>query len=128
MGDRVKRRLGNAFGLNHYGVNLVHLGPGGQSSVRHWHTHEDEFVYVLSGELVSITNAGEQVVTAGMCVGFPAGVANGHHLVNRSGQPATYLEIGDRVAEDESHYPDDDLIWLDTPGGKVPAHKDGTPY
>jgi uncharacterized cupin superfamily protein len=128
MGDRVKRRLGEAFGLTHYGVNLVHLGPGAQSALRHWHTHEDELVYILSGELVLITDAGEQVVTAGMCVGFPAGAPNAHHLVNRSDQPASYLEIGDRVPGDMAHYPDDDLLWLDTPGGHVAGHKDGTPY
>jgi uncharacterized cupin superfamily protein len=128
MGDRVKRRLGEAFGLTHYGVNLVELGPGAQSALRHWHTLEDELVYVLSGELVLITNAGEQVVTAGMCVGFPAGATNAHHLVNRSDQPASYLEIGDRAPADQAHYPDDDLLWLDTPAGRVAGHKDGTPY
>lgn len=128
MGDRVKRRLGEAFGLTHFGVNLVHLGPGGQSALRHWHTHEEELVYVLSGELVLITNAGEQVVTAGTCVGFPAGSTNAHHFVNRSDRPASYLEIGDRIPADKGHYPDDDLMWLDTADGKVAGHKDGTPY
>lgn len=128
MGDRVKRRLGEAFGLTHFGVNLVHLGPGGQSALRHWHTHEEELVHVLSGELVLITNAGEQVVTAGMCVGFPAGSTNAHHFVNRSDRPASYLEIGDRIPADKGHYPDDDLMWLDTADGVVAGHKDGTPY
>ena len=128
MGDRVKRRLGEAFGLTHFGVNLVHLGPGGQSALRHWHTQEDELVYVLSGELVLITDAGEQTVTSGMCVGFPAGSTNAHHFVNRSDRPASYLEIGDRIPADKGHYPDDDLMWLESAGRKVAGHKDGTPY
>ena len=128
MGDRVKRRLGEACGLTHFGVNLVDLGPGGQSALRHWHSHEDELVYVLSGELVLVTDEGEQVLTAGMAAGFPAGAANGHHFINRSDLPAQYIEIGDRIPEDLAHYPDDDLQWLETPDGHVPAHKDGSPY
>lgn len=128
MGDRVKRRLGDACGLSHFGVNLVTLGPGGQSALRHWHSHEDEFIYVLSGELTLITNEGEQTLTAGMAAGFAAGVENGHHFINRSDQPARYLEIGDRIAADQAHYPDDDLIWHKTEDGEIAAHKDGTPY
>ena len=125
MGDRVKRRLGEAFGLTQYGVNLVTLGPGGQSALRHWHTHEEELVYILSGELVLITDEGEQPLSAGMVVGFPAGTENGHHLVNRSDAPAQYIEIGTRLEADWAHYPDDDLQWL--PDGRA-GHKDGTPY
>jgi uncharacterized cupin superfamily protein len=128
MGDRVKRRLGDACGLSHFGVNLVTLGPGAQSALRHWHTHEDELIYVLSGELILITNEGEQTLTAGMAAGFAAGVDNGHHFVNRSDQPARYLEIGDRIASDQAHYPDDDLMWKITPQGEIAAHKDGTLY
>ena len=128
IGDRIKRRLGDACGLTHFGVNLVNLGPGGQSALRHWHTHEDELVYILSGELVLITDEGEQVLTAGMAAGFPAGAANAHHLVIRSDQPAQYLEVGDRNPADQAHYPDDDLQWLGTPGNEIAAHKDGTPY
>lgn len=128
MGDRVKRRLGEAFGLTHYGVNLVTLGPGGQSALRHWHSHEDELVYVLSGTLVLCTDQGEQTLTAGMVAGFPGGATDAHHLINRSDQPAQYLEIGDRVRGDKAAYPDDDLMWRDTPGGRIAAHKDGTPY
>lgn len=129
MGDRAKRKLGEAFGLTQYGVNLVRLGPGGQSSVRHFHTHEEELVYLLEGELVLVTNAGEQTMRAGMCVGFPANTGDAHHLVNRSGAEATYLEIGSRVAGDNAYYPDDDLCLLkDGKGGMVPGHKDGAPY
>ena len=129
MGDRVKRRLGDAFGLTQYGVNLVRLGPGGQSSLRHFHSHEEEFVYVLEGELVLVTNAGEQAMSAGMCVGFPANTGDAHHLVNRSRAAAVYLELGSRIKDDNGHYPDDDLCWLaDGKGGVVPGHKDGSPY
>jgi uncharacterized cupin superfamily protein len=91
MGERVKRRLGDACGLTRFGVNLVMLPPGGQSALRHWHTHEDEFVYVLEGQVVLVTDAGEQVLHAGDCAGYPAGRHDGHHFVNRSGAPARYL-------------------------------------
>src|SRR5690349_15416693 len=80
MGDRAKRRLGEAFGLTQYGVNLVRLGPGGQSALRHSHSHEEEFIYLLEGELTLITNAGEQTTSPGMCVGFPANTGDGHHF------------------------------------------------
>ena len=96
MGDRVKRRLGDACGLTRFGVNLVTLPPGGQSALRHWHTLEDEFVYVLEGEVVLVTDDGEQVLRAGDCAGYPAGKPDGHHFVNRSGAPARYLEVGNR--------------------------------
>jgi uncharacterized cupin superfamily protein len=125
MGDRVKRRLGDAFNLTQFGVNLVTLGAGGQSALRHWHSHEDELIYVLSGELVLVTDAGEQPVSAGMVVGFPAGRQNGHHFLNRSDSPAQYLEVGSRVEADSASYPDDDLQWL--ADGRA-GHKDGTPY
>ena len=129
MGDRAKHRLGEAFGLQQFGVNLVTLGPGGQSALRHWHTHEDELVVVLEGELVLVTDAGEQVVGPGMVVGFPAGSQDAHHLVNRSGAPARYLEVGSRVEEDMAHYPDDDMMWQVREDGRwVAAHKDGRPY
>jgi uncharacterized cupin superfamily protein len=129
MGDRVKRRLGNACGLTQFGVNLVTLGPGGQSALRHWHSHEDEFVYVLDGELVLVTDAGEQILTAGMCAGYPAGKRDAHHFINRSGRVARYLEIGTRADADAAHYPDDDLAWAKGPGGEeIPVHKDGRPY
>lgn len=127
MGDRTKRRLGPASGLTHFGVNLVTLGPGGQSALRHWHTLEDEFVYVLEGEVVLVTDEGEQALHAGQCAGYPAGRSNGHHFINRSKASARYLEIGDRVDGDEPRYPDDDLKWAgDASGGYV--HKDGSSY
>ena len=126
--EREKRALGDAFGLTHFGVNLVRLTPGTMSSQRHWHTKEDEFVYVLEGELVLVTDEGEQVMTPGMVAGFPAGAENGHHLVNRSDGDALYLEIGDRQDGDEVDYPDIDMQvkWID--GRRRYVHKDGTPY
>ena len=128
MGDRVKRRLGDACGLTRFGVNLVMLGPGGQSALRHWHTLEDEFVYVLSGEVILVTDAGEQTLSAGMCAGYPAGKRDAHHFVNRSAKPATYLEIGNRTDGDNAFYPDDDLMWANDGNGEYGAHKDGRRY
>jgi len=128
MGDRVKRRLGDACGLTNFGVNLVTLGPGGQSALRHWHTLEDEFVYVLEGEVTLITDGGEQVLRAGMCAGYPAGKRDGHHFINRSNRPAKYLEIGSRSEQDSAYYPDDDLMWVETQDGRAAAHKDGRRY
>ncbi len=128
MGDRAKRRLGDACGLTRFGVNLVTLGPGGQSALRHWHTLEDEFVFVLEGEVVLVTEGGEQSLHAGDCAGYPAGRSDGHHFVNRSATVARYLEIGDRTKGDSAIYPDDDLLWGDDPDGKFAAHKDGSRY
>jgi len=128
MGDRAKRKLGDACGLKTFGVNLVTLGPGGQSALRHWHTLEDEFVYVLEGEVVLVTNEGEQVLTAGMCAGYPAGAKNAHHFINRSGAPVRYLEIGNRAPGDNAFYPDDDLMWAEDESGVYTAHKDGRRY
>jgi len=127
MGDRVKRRLGDACGLTRFGVNLVTLGPGGQSALRHWHTLEDEFVYIVEGEVVLVTGAGEQTLQAGDCAGYPAGTRDGHHFVNRSGVPARYLEIGNRDDADTAFYPDDDLAYADD-GSDGYVHKDGRPY
>ena len=128
MGDRVKRRLGDACGLKRFGVNLVVLGPGGQSALRHWHTLEDEFVYVLSGELVLVSNGGEQTLHAGICAGYPAGSRDAHHFINRCSAPATYLEIGNRIDGDNAFYPDDDLMWVDGGDGPYGAQKDGRRY
>jgi len=128
MGERIKRRLGDACGLTKFGVNLVSLAPGGQSFLRHWHTLEDEFVYVLSGELVLVTNGGEQVLTAGMCAGYPGGSRDAHHMINRSDAVATYLEVGNRIAGDNGFYPDDDLLWIEREDGRHAAHKDGRAY
>lgn len=124
MGDRVKQRLGEACGLTKMGVNLVTLPPGGQSALRHWHTLEDEFVYILSGEVVLVTEQGEQTLTAGMCAGYPAGTRDGHHFVNRSGAPARYLEVGNRIPGDNAFYPDDDLVWVHVDGEARAAHRD----
>lgn len=126
MGDRVKRRLGDACGLTRFGVNLVTLAPGGQSALRHWHTLEDEFVYVLEGEVVLISDGGEQTLRVGDCAGYAAGKRDAHHFVNRSGAPARYLEVGNRETADTAHYPDDDLKYAD--GGDGYTHKDGRPY
>ena len=128
MGDRAKRRLGDACGLSKFGVNLVTLAPGGQSALRHWHTLEDEFVYVLQGEVVLVTNAGEQVLSAGSCAGYPAGTRDAHHFVNRGTQPAVYLEVGNRADGDNAFYPDDDLMWCEDENGVYAAHKDGRRY
>jgi uncharacterized cupin superfamily protein len=122
---REKRRLGDALGLTRIGINRTTLPPGKESSMRHWHTHEDEFVFVLEGEVVLRTNAGEQILKPGMCAGFPAGAEDGHQLINRSGQPAVYLEISNRHAEDSAYYPDSDVDLKVTPRGMT--RKDGSP-
>jgi uncharacterized cupin superfamily protein len=122
------RALGDALGLKNFGVNLVTLPPGAGSSQRHWHTHEDEFVYLLEGELVLVTNAGEQTVGAGMAVGFPAGRADGHHFINRSDRDAVFLCVGDRQEADECRYPDVDMDLRHVDGELRFTHKDGTPY
>lgn len=121
---REKRALGDAFGLSRFGVNLTTLPPGKESSMRHWHTREDEMIYMIEGEVVLRTDAGEQVLRAGMCVGFPAGVEDGHQLVNRSDRPARYLEISNRDAEDRAHYSDCDLAY---DRGQF-TRRDGTPF
>jgi uncharacterized cupin superfamily protein len=128
MGDRVKRRLGEACGLTRFGVNLVRLGPGGQSALRHWHTLEDEFVYVLEGEVVLVSDGGEQLLRPGMCAGYPAGKRDAHHFINRGSTPAVYLEVGNRIDGDNAFYPDDDLLWCDDGNGQYAAHKDGSRY
>jgi uncharacterized cupin superfamily protein len=126
---RHKRRLGDELGLTLIGVNLTMLPPGKESSMRHWHTHEDEFVYVLEGEVVLRTDGGEQVLRAGMCAGFVAGVADGHQLINRSDRPALYLEVSNREpAADRAHYPDVDLLWNPPSAPGRFSHRDGTPY
>jgi len=124
---RRRQRLGDAAALTDFGVNLMRLPPGAWSSQRHWHSSEDEFVYVLEGEVVLVTDAGEEILRAGDCAGFKAGVKDGHHLQNRSPREAVVLEIGSRkVAEDEGEYPDIDLRFLKGDAGY--AHMDGTPY
>ena len=126
---REKRALGDALGLSNFGVNLVTLPPGAWSAQRHWHSAEDEFVYVVAGELTLVTDAGEQRLGPGMTAGFPAGVADGHCLINRSGAPATYLEVGDRRAESDAvEYPDIDLKLEPGPQGRRFVTKAGEPY
>jgi uncharacterized cupin superfamily protein len=125
---RSKRALGDALGLSHYGVNLVELEPGAWSSQRHWHSAEDEFLYVVSGELTLVTDTGRQKLAAGMVAGFPAGTADGHHLVNESEQTAVYLEVGDRSDDDEVRYPDIDMVLTRRSEGRVYRHDDGRPY
>ena len=122
-------RLGVAAGLTRLGVSLVRLAPGAWSSQRHWHTHEDEFVYVLSGQLVLVTDDGEEMLAAGDSVGFPAGVRNGHCLQNRSTRDATFLVAANRSDEDGGEYSDIDMAFKPgryTGGGYF--HKDGSPY
>jgi uncharacterized cupin superfamily protein len=126
---REKRPLGEALGLTRVGVNLTTLPPGKESSMRHFHTLEDEMVFVLEGEVVLLTDEGEQILTAGHCAGFPAGSRNGHQLINRSDQPARYLEISNREPADEVEYTDVDLAYHENPDG-TPRYtrKDGTAY
>ena len=128
VADRAKRALGDPFELTHFGVNLVHLPPGCWSSQRHWHSHEDEFVMIVEGELVLVTDAGEQPMRPGMVAGFPAGRADGHHLINRSDQPATYLEIGSRSDVDEVVYSDIDMELRLRGGDHVFVRRGGEPY
>jgi uncharacterized cupin superfamily protein len=128
VAGRIKKRLGDAARLKNFGVNLVKLEPGSRSALRHWHNSQDEFVYILSGEVTLVTNTGEQILKPGMAAGFPASEPDGHHLINRSNTDVVYLEIGDRAPNDTVTYPDDDLIAQDNSGVWVFLHKDGTPY
>jgi uncharacterized cupin superfamily protein len=125
---RERKRLGDVAGLTQFGVNLLHLPPGAWSSQRHWHTAEDEFVYVLSGEVTLVTDGGDELLCAGDAAGFKAGDTNGHCLQNRSGTDVYVLEIGSRVAADAGYYSDIDMM---APAGGKPApytYKNGTPY
>jgi uncharacterized cupin superfamily protein len=125
--QRVKRRLGDAVGLTQFGVNLLRLPPGQWTAQRHWHHHEDEFVYVLEGEVVLVTDAAEQTLTAGDCAGFKAGEEDAHHLQNRSDREAVLLEVGSRhPSGDGAEYPDIDLVL--PVGGKGWRRKDGSAY
>ena len=128
VAGRVKKRLGDAARLQNFGVNLVRLAPGSCSTLRHWHTCQDEFIYVLEGEVTLITNLGEQVLKSGMAAGFPAGDADGHHLINHTDSDVVYLEIGDRTSGDSVNYPDDDLIAKSGDNGWIFTRKDGEIY
>jgi uncharacterized cupin superfamily protein len=123
---RERAQLGEAGGLSLFGVNLLTLAPGVWSSQRHWHSHEDEFVWVLEGEVVLITDDGEETLRPGDCAAFKAGKANGHHIINRSDRPARLLEVGNRSDEDGCDYPDIDMI--SRPEDEFFRHRDGTPY
>jgi uncharacterized cupin superfamily protein len=129
VAGRDKRPLGDLFGLTNFGVNLTLLKPGAESSLRHAHAKQDEFVYILEGTATLITDAGETLLEPGMCAGFKAGTGDGHHLVNRSKKDVLYLEIGDRTRGDSAVYPDEDLqVVQDADGNWRYLHKDGTPY
>lgn len=123
---RVRQRLGDAGGLTQFGVNLLQLPPGAWSSQRHWHSGEDEFVYVVSGEVTLATDEGEQVLQPGDCAAFPKGEANGHHLINKSDTVAVCLEVGTRSEDDFCRYSDIDMQ-IDSKDGRY-RHRDGTPY
>jgi uncharacterized cupin superfamily protein len=123
---RARQRLGDAAGLTDFGVNLMRLPPGAWSSQRHWHSAEDEFVFVVEGEVVLVTDAGEEILCSGDCAGFKAGVMDGHHLQNRSDRDAVLLEVGSRRMDDEGAYSDIDMRFLTNDAGYV--HRDGTPY
>jgi uncharacterized cupin superfamily protein len=123
---RIRQRLGDAGGIVDFGVNLTQLPPGNWSSQRHWHSHEDEVVYLLDGELTLIEDSGETILRAGDCVAFPKASGNGHHMVNRSDRVAIYLEIGSRWPEDLTTCSDIDMMSSNSDGRFV--HKDGTAY
>ncbi len=126
--ERIRQALGDALGLAQFGVNLVRLPPGAASALRHWHDQEDEFVYVLEGEATLITDAGQQVLGPGMAAGFPAGVEDGHHLINHGAGTAVYLEVGSRVPAEAVTYSDVDLKMQRKSGQRSYKHKNGQSY
>ena len=128
MLGREKRPLGDLFGLTNFGVNLTRLPPGAVSALRHAHTKQDEFIYILEGSPALVTDAGETQLSPGMCAGFKAGTGDAHNLINRTKQDVVYLEIGDRTPGDSATYPDDDLQAVSVAGRWHFTHKDGTPY
>ena len=128
MKGREKRALGDVFGLEHFGVNLTRLSPGGMSALRHTHTKQDEFVYILQGTATLVTDAGPTILTPGMCAGFRAGDRDAHHLRNQSNADVIYLEVGDRTPGDAPEWPDVDLKMAEIDGQRRFVHRDGTPY
>jgi len=128
VAGRDKRPLGEYFGLKNYGVNLTRLAPHAQSALRHAHSKQDEFVYVLQGKPTLVTDEGRTVLRPGMCAGFASGNGNAHHLINETTEDVVYLEIGDRAPGEEVTYPDDDLQIATIDGRRQFAHKNGTPY
>ena len=128
LAGRTKHPLGDIFSLQKFGVNLTRLSPGAASSLRHAHTAQDEFVYILEGTPTLVTDGGETIMAPGDCAGFPAGTGDAHHLVNRGDAEVVYLEIGCRTSGDATTYPDDDLAGRMAPHGAwVYSRKDGTP-
>ena len=125
---RERRRLGNAAGLDQFSVNLTTLRPGAASALRHWHEKEDEFVYIVEGELVLIEDGGETVLKAGDAAAFKANSGDGHHLVNRTTREALFLEIGTRSKRERVEYPDVDLLVVRDERGMRYTHKNGDPY
>ena len=128
MQGREKRALGDAFGLLNFGVNLTRMAPNARSALRHAHSKQDEFVYILQGHPTLLTDAGSTLLSPGMCAGFRAGTGNGHCLVNETAEDVVYLEVGDRSPGDQGTYPDDDLQAVMVGGKWVFSHKDGTAY
>lgn len=128
MSGRMKHPLGDLFGLTNFGVNLTRLAPNAVSALRHAHTRQDEFIFILRGHPTLRTDEGRTQLSPGMCAGFRAGTGNGHHLINETSEEAVYLEVGDRTPGDEGSYPDDDLKASLVDGKWKYAHKDGTPY
>jgi uncharacterized cupin superfamily protein len=128
MAGRRKQPLGDLFGLTRFGVNLTRLAPGAASALRHAHTSQDEFVYVLLGHPTLHTDEGRTLLSPGMCAGFKAGAGNAHRLINETGEEVLYLEVGDRTPGDVGSYPDDDLEARLVDGQWRFFHKDGTPY
>jgi uncharacterized cupin superfamily protein len=128
MAGREKRQLGDLFGLTNFGVNLTRLAPNAVSALRHAHTKQDEFVYILQGRPTLHTDEGRTQLSPGICVGFKAGTGNGHRLINETTEEVVYLEVGDRTPGDEGSYPDDDLKALLVEGKWKFVHKDGKPY
>ncbi len=128
MRGREKRPLGDLFGLTNFGVNLTRLVPGGVSALRHAHSKQDEFVYILAGRPTLHTDEGKMVLAPGMCAGFKAGTGDGHCLINETNEDVVYLEAGDRTLGDEGTYPDDDLKAEFVDGKWRYAHKDGSLY
>ena len=123
--ERIRKRLGDAGGISDFGVNLLRLKPGIWSSQRHWHSHEDEFVFIVSGEVVLVTDKGEEILRAGDCAAFAKNVSDGHHLINRSGTDVLVLEVGSNHEDDVCTYPDVNMK-VDAKRGYT--HMDGTPY
>ena len=128
MIGREKRQLGEQFGLTNFGVNLTRLAPNSISALRHAHSKQDEFIYILQGRPTLHTDEGRTLLSPGMCAGFKAGTGNGHRLINETTEEVVYLEVGDRTPDDEGSYPDDDLKALLVEGKWKFVHKDGAPY